>query len=70
MQELRTNKVRAMLTMLGVVIGSACIVLVVTVALRGRNYTSSARSKGLARISCMPSSWKLPKRVLWAMKLP
>src|ERR1700686_5754241 len=32
------NKVRAFLTPLGVVIGSACIVLVVTVALSGRRY--------------------------------
>ena len=38
MQELRSNKVRAMLTMLGVIIGSACIVLVVTVALVGKRY--------------------------------
>jgi putative ABC transport system permease protein len=38
LQELRTNKVRAMLTMLGVIIGSACIVLVVTVALVGKRY--------------------------------
>jgi putative ABC transport system permease protein len=37
-QALRANKVRAMLTMLGVVIGSACIVLVVTVALAGKRY--------------------------------
>ena len=35
---LRTNKMRAILTMLGVVIGSACIVLVVTVALAGKQY--------------------------------
>jgi putative ABC transport system permease protein len=35
---LRANKVRAFLTMLGVVIGSACIVLVVTVALTGKKY--------------------------------
>jgi putative ABC transport system permease protein len=35
---LRANKVRAFLTMLGVVIGSACIVLVVTVALTGKSY--------------------------------
>jgi putative ABC transport system permease protein len=35
---IRSNKVRALLTMLGVVIGSGCIVLVVTVALIGRNY--------------------------------
>ncbi len=35
---LRSNKVRATLTMLGVVIGSACIVLVVTVALTGKQY--------------------------------
>jgi putative ABC transport system permease protein len=32
------NKVRAFLTTLGVIIGSACIVLVVTVALSGRRY--------------------------------
>src|ERR1700733_7094011 len=38
MQALRANKVRAMLTMLGVIIGSACIVLVVTVALSGKRY--------------------------------
>ena len=35
---LRSNKMRATLTMLGVVIGSACIVLVVTVALAGKKY--------------------------------
>src|SRR5712691_4775619 len=32
------NKIRAFLTTLGVIIGSACIVLVVTVALTGRRY--------------------------------
>src|ERR671931_473480 len=35
---LRANKVKAFLTMLGVVIGSACIVLVVTISLVGREY--------------------------------
>src|SRR5436853_5881213 len=35
---LRANKVKAFLTMLGVVIGSACIVFVVTISLVGRNY--------------------------------
>ncbi len=35
---LRANKLRAFLTMLGVVIGSACIVLVVTVSLTGREF--------------------------------
>lgn len=35
---LRANKVKAALTMLGVVIGSACIVLVVTIALLGKTY--------------------------------
>ena len=35
---LRTNKVKAFLTMLGVIIGSACIVLVVTVSLTGQGY--------------------------------
>lgn len=38
LQALRANKVRATLTMLGVIIGSACIVLVVTVALAGKRY--------------------------------
>jgi putative ABC transport system permease protein len=37
-EALRANKVRALLTMLGVVIGSACIVLVVTVTLTGKKY--------------------------------
>ncbi len=37
-EALRANKVKAALTMLGVVIGSACIVLVVTIALIGKNY--------------------------------
>ena len=35
---LRANKIKAFLTMLGIVIGSACIVLVVTISLSGRNY--------------------------------
>jgi putative ABC transport system permease protein len=35
---LRANKIKAFLTMLGVGIGSACLVLVVTVALTGRRY--------------------------------
>jgi len=35
---LRANKLRAALTMLGVIIGSGCIVLVVTVALAGKRY--------------------------------
>jgi putative ABC transport system permease protein len=35
---LSANKVKAFLTTLGVVIGSACIVLVVTISLVGRNY--------------------------------
>ena len=35
---LRANKMRAFLTMLGVMIGSACIVLVVTVSLIGRDF--------------------------------
>src|ERR1700721_3084621 len=37
-EALWSNKLRAFLTTLGVVIGSACIVLVVTVALSGRRY--------------------------------
>jgi len=40
-EALRANKVRAALTMLGVIIGSACIVLVVTVALTGKRYISA-----------------------------
>jgi putative ABC transport system permease protein len=35
---LRANKLRACLTMIGVVIGSACIVLVVTISLTGRKF--------------------------------
>jgi putative ABC transport system permease protein len=38
---LRANKLRAFLTMLGVVIGSACIVLVITVSLTGTKYIIS-----------------------------
>jgi putative ABC transport system permease protein len=38
LQALRAHKVRAMLAMLGVVIGTGCIVLVVTVALTGQRY--------------------------------
>lgn len=41
MHALRANKLRATLSVLGVVIGSACIVLVVTVALTGRKYISA-----------------------------
>jgi putative ABC transport system permease protein len=41
LQALSANKVRAILTMLGVIIGSACIVLVVTVSLAGRHYIIS-----------------------------
>jgi len=40
-QALRADKVKAMLTMLGVIIGSGCIVLVVTVALTGKRYIIS-----------------------------
>ena len=39
-EALRANKMRAILTMLGVIIGSACIVLVVTIALAGKKYIS------------------------------
>jgi len=38
LDSLRASKMKAFLTMLGVVIGSACIVLVVTVALTGKHY--------------------------------
>ncbi len=40
-EALRANKLRAALSTLGVVIGSACIVLVVTVALTGRKYVAA-----------------------------
>ncbi len=38
MEALRANKLRSILTVLGVAIGSGCFVLVVTVALTGRRY--------------------------------
>ena len=41
LQALTANKVRAALTMLGVIIGSACIVLVVTISLAGKRYIIS-----------------------------
>ena len=41
LEALWSNKLRAFLTTLGVVIGSACIVLVVTVAVAGRSYVIS-----------------------------
>jgi hypothetical protein len=49
LQALHANKLRAALTMVGVIIGSGCIVLVVTVALAG-NTTSSLRLRVLAPI--------------------
>ena len=42
LQALQANKMRAALTMLGVIIGSASIVLVVTVSLAGKRYIISA----------------------------
>ena len=42
LEALRANKLKATLTMLGVVIGSACIVLVATVATTGKQYILSA----------------------------
>ena len=47
---LRANKVKAALTMLGVIIGSACIVLVVTIALIGKTYVL-AQIEGVGRRS-------------------
>lgn len=41
LQALSANKVRAILTMLGVIIGSASIILVVTVSLTGKRYVIS-----------------------------
>ena len=66
---LRTNKIRAMLTMLGVIIGSACIVLVVTVALAGKN-TSLARSKGSAPTWYTPSPPAAPPTAWLTTKFP
>jgi len=48
---LRSNKVRAALTSLGVIIGSASIVLVVTVALTSKKNSSFPRLKASAPIS-------------------
>jgi len=42
LEALRANKMKAALTMLGVVIGSACIVMVATVATTGRDYIISS----------------------------
>jgi putative ABC transport system permease protein len=42
LEALRANKMKAALTMLGVMIGSACIVLVVTISLTGKEYVVSA----------------------------
>ncbi len=53
-QALRADKVKAMLTMLGVIIGSACIVLVVTVALTGKRYI-------ISQIEGVGSKSKFPK---------
>jgi len=56
---LRANKLRAALTMLGVVIGSACIVLVVTIALTGKKYVSAqieAVGSNIVYASLAPSS--------------
>ncbi|HMD31000.1 MAG TPA: ABC transporter permease, partial [Candidatus Acidoferrales bacterium] len=41
LEALRANKMKAALTMLGVVIGSACIVMTSTVAITGKNYIIS-----------------------------
>lgn len=41
LQALRANKMRALLTMLGVIIGSGCIVLVVTIGLAGKRFIIS-----------------------------
>src|SRR6266853_71607 len=53
LEALWANKVRAFLTTLGVIIGSACIVLVVTVALSGRRYV-------IAQIEGVGSNLVLP----------
>ena len=63
---LRANKLRAMLTSLGVIIGSASVVLVVTVALTSRagkrsGFTKSNRTQmpgnfGMARVGSLDGS--------------
>ena len=57
LQALRANKIRAMLTMLGVIIGSACIVLVVTVALTAKRYI-------VGQIEAVGSNLILAKRLV------
>ena len=56
---LRANKVKAALTMLGVVIGSACIVLVVTIALIGKTYVLP-QIEGVGSNSSMPPTPAAP----------
>jgi putative ABC transport system permease protein len=62
---LRANKLRAMLTSLGVIIGSASIVLVVTVALTSRKYVISsieATGSNLVWVELVRSSEKAQPR--------
>jgi putative ABC transport system permease protein len=61
-ESLRANKLRALLTMLGVVIGSASTVLVVTVALAGKHYIIAqiqAVGSNIVYASLLPSSVSL-----------
>jgi hypothetical protein len=58
-QALIANKLRAALTMIGMAIGSCCIVLVVIVALSERN-TSLARLKELDRATSKARRMVLP----------
>ena len=60
-EALWSNKLRAILTTLGVVIGSACIVLVVTVAVTGRRM-SSGRSRASEQTSFMPITKSIRSR--------
>jgi putative ABC transport system permease protein len=59
-QALAANKVRAILTTLGVIIGSACIVLVVTVALTGKRYVI-AQIEGVG--SNLIYGWLVPSAI-------
>ena len=59
-EALWSNKLRAILTTLGVVIGSACIVLVLTVAVTGRRYVIGQieeRRVGKECVSLCRSRW-------------
>jgi len=63
MRALSANKLRALLSTLGVAIGSACVVLVVTVALSARNYITGlieAIGSNLVYAQFLPGQAKAP----------